>query len=583
MRLATLVRLLYAVWLFFATSFIVLATAGRVRRAFRSAYETVQLLLLAVFLLMGTVTRCALDTADFAADCVLDMLSDIIAGTACQVARLLLGLAGTMSWIAHQVGVTTLELVVDSWVFVTNSSRVATEASAACAETLSNYWPLWMLATSLEHSLELSAFAAEFAGSIFYHAGGALLSGAATCCFYFARMAAVVTHHSVIGLFGVGRGLVAHLQSMAAALAKPAAQGMGWLCKRACEAIRAALGYLHWATARAFECMCAAYCATSTAIVRGVSRVAALLGSLRDMATTHSGSLVCKLSSLLMPVWNLVRNSWTLLHSNLRKCATVILDSSEAALGCAAVTVLEGIGGVVSFSFKCGRTMCCAIVRYALDPLVLCLVCGTSAVYQSLKWVRRVSMDRLRIVSMWAYYYVALPLWNTGCRIVSSSVNGCLSAWRQTTLTAVMAWSTAASSWRHSSAFVASIWCTAIVPRSVKAWRGATALVGATQAAAAPSVQKALAISGTAYLAMQGRFCRLTVALSYATTTIYARMAFVAAATWNRASGILYSSLYGRLLATYASISTKAQLRYAALYARMAALQERVWLLLNRL
>lgn len=452
---------------------------------------------------------------------------------------------------------------------------------------LSNYWPLWMLATSLECSLEFSAFAAEFAGSIFYHAGGALLSGAATCCFYFARTAAIVTHHSVIGLFGIGRSLVAHLQSMAVGLAKPAAQGMGWLCKRACEAIRAALGYLHWATARTFECMCAAYGATSTAIVRGVSPVAALLGSLRDMATTHSGSLVCKLSLFLMPVWNLVRNSWTLLHSNLRKCATVVLDSSEAALGFAAVTVLQGIGAVVSFSFKCGRPMCCAIVRYVLDPLVLCLVYGTSAVYHSLKWVRRVSMDRFRIVSLWAYYYVALPLWNTGCRIVSSSVNGCLSAWRQTTLTAAWAWSTAASSWRRSSAFVASIWCTAIVPPSVKAWQGATALVGATQAAAAPAVHKALAISGTAYLAMQGRFYRLTVALSYATTTIYNRMAFVAAVMWTRASGILYSSLYGnlygRLLATYASMSTKAQLRYAALYARMTALQERVWLLLNRL
>lgn len=125
-QLATLVRLLYVVWLFFGTSFIVLATAGRVRGAFRSAYETVQLLLLAVFLLMGKVTRCALDTAAFAADCVLSMLSVIIAGTASQVARLLLGLAGTMSWIAHQAGVTTLELVMDSWALVTNCSRVAT-------------------------------------------------------------------------------------------------------------------------------------------------------------------------------------------------------------------------------------------------------------------------------------------------------------------------------------------------------------------------------------------------------------------------------------------------------------------------
>ena len=239
--------------------------------------------------------------------------------------------------------------------------------------------------------------------------------------------------------------------------------------------------------------------------------------------------------------------------------------------------VVRCIVHCVSFACNAFFAVGHAVNRHVVSPVVYALLHIVVGTYRAANWVRKVSTDRLWKVSLWTYYYVALPLWNAGLRLLRSAGTGCLALWRRTSSIAGHTWNALAVSWARSSAFCVSVWYAFIVPSYMRVWEGATA----AHAVIAPVAQKSLARVGGASLAMQARFFLLYGSISRSTTAAYGRVASVSDALWTRATAN-WQHVYDRLLTTYSSVSARVQHRYAALYLRMAALQARIWQLMER-
>lgn len=571
-------RSIYAIGLYFAKNAIVQASVRATSSVLRAVYDILQPPVSTLLAAMVRTVGHIFNTLSSALEDLLVMVADAIVSTTDQLVRLPAALARAALVTVCYLVVTTLEMVSDVWKVLLSCSRVAYEAVTSLTEALSNHWSVTTLTSVLEHCIELMGTTAEFAGIILINVGSALLQEAFRLIDCSARMAL----HSASTIVTMARSTAKQLWCLMATIGRPTARAVRWLCQTGIAAGCSALQLMWRVATWCLKVLQVGAEATHSAVVRVCSRVSTVLEKVTAAVISGCGALAARLQSLLLPGYRaLERFVGFLLTTTTRvldSCVKFVGWAARNALLCATHSAI--FAG--DFLFRCGSAVVAAVHHYLVWPVIFVLLHVIIGTYKAVTWVATVSMRRLRSVSLWAYYYVALPIWNAGCRLLGSAADGCRAGWRQAKSMARLLWGSLAASWTRSSAFVVAAWYSYIVPPCVRLWRGAGALMAAVYTAAAPVVQKGCTESAAAFLAMQARFYRMTGALSHSAAVVYLRMAATAGAAWERTSASFERTCSG-VLATYTMLSTKAQLQYAALCTRMNALQERLRLLMDRL